>query len=136
MTTIAKGSRLARDLEVPELAQNVDVKVKASAIRTMRKTLPPAVIMFEIWNLNSAVDAWEKSRELQQGENNAAADIFNGLSDLAFATMEAIIRFTEESSKLHTFLKEKAFTLFGRNIGLAPFTGAVTGLFSLRALSA
>ncbi len=129
VTTITKSSRLARALEVPELESNVDIKVKASAIRTMRKTLLPAVILFEIWNLNASYAAFEKAAAAKQDQVQKFVDLANASTDLAFAIMEGIQALTSNES-LHIFLAEDAVSIFDIKVGLAPFTGFGTGIFS------
>jgi hypothetical protein len=120
---IPKTSNLAKKLANMDANVGASVEAQVQALRALRKTLPPVVILFEIWNLHSVTHAVKK---------NAAqtVDIVNAYADLAYATLEGIVQISGEGSVVGKRITEAAIKTGRGRFLVLPALGAGAAFFS------
>jgi hypothetical protein len=71
------------------------VALKAGMLKALRKGIPPVVVVFEIWNLQSVLHAFNygKGSKWQR-----SADLLSAAADLSYATLQAIVEVAGEKS--------------------------------------
>ncbi|WP_148204363.1 hypothetical protein [Syntrophotalea carbinolica] len=138
---LSQGTKIYRQsahiIAVPETSpltsklSNIEAKVaknfeiQASALRALRKTLPPVVVAFELWNLQSVMVGTKVSEGREQAE--FASAVF----DTAYATLEGITQVLGEKQGLGKTIAEAGLkTAKGRQITFLPLLGAVASFGS------
>ncbi len=90
----------------------------------MRKTLPPVVVLFEIWNLQSVVGSTTK------GVRRRQAEAISAVADLSYATLEGIASMLGKNHHISKKILESSFKLGSKEIISLAVFGAVTAFAS------
>lgn len=122
---VPETSPLATKLADIDAKVAKNIEIQASALRALRKTLPPVVVAFELWNLHSVVVGTKVS------EGRKQAEFASAVFDLAYATLEGITQVLGDKQGLgKTIAKAGYKTAKGRQITFLPVLGAVASFGS------
>jgi hypothetical protein len=121
---VPESSPLVTKLNDIDAQVSKAVEIEATALRVLRKSLPPVVVLFEIWNLQSVVAGAGKSMGRQAAERISAA------TDLIYATLEGLTSMLGKNHRISKKILESSFKLGSKEmISLAAF-GSVTAFAS------
>jgi hypothetical protein len=122
---VPETSPLATKLADIDAKVAKNVEIQASALRALRKTLPPVVVAFELWNLNSVLVKTQSSFARKTTEFCSAS------TDLAYATLEGITQVLGEKQGLGKTIAEAGLkTAKGCQITYLPVLGAAASFGS------
>lgn len=131
VTVIPKTSKLARKLSDMDVDLGATIEMQAETLRVLRKALPPVVILFEIWNLQSMVHALNYGEE---GILRRRTDLVSAVSDLSYATLQGIVDILGEGHKVAQTIRNFKIPLGEIRLPGLPALGAVAA-FGSAALS-
>ncbi len=93
VTVIPRQSDLVTRLNIAEAKVSALAGAQAAALKMLRKIVPPVVVLYEIWNLQTMVRATQGSKERRKAEFASA------VADLAYATLQGIVEMTGEKKR-------------------------------------